>query len=328
LKILYKTLTALGAATAGAAVANSVISNRIRSIENVIGGHERIYRWRFGDIFYTMDGQGEPLLFIHGIGAGVSSYEWRKNFEPLSDQFTVYALDLLGFGLSDKPSINYTAGLYIQLIIDFIMNVIGRPVDVAASSHGGAYAILIAEKHRPIIKRLLLSCPTGIGVADSKTQAAPGLSTTLRIPVFGKSAYYMITSRKSIENYLTSQVYADPTSVTLDIIDHYYASSHQPGSERAIRALTSGALNVNVYQQFSELAQPVALAWGQQARITPVDIADRFLEANSLARLQVFDNAAQLPHEEDPDSYNALARDVFSRPPEGVTVPPHKHLMT
>ncbi|MEN6522001.1 MAG: alpha/beta fold hydrolase [Armatimonadota bacterium] len=325
MKIPYKGLAIIGAAAAGTAVANSIVSNRAGSLENSIGGHERTYRWRMGDIFYTVSGEGEPLLLVHGIGAGASSFEWRKNFLPLSKDFTVYALDMLGFGMSDRPNIPYRSEVYTQLILDFIMDVIGRPTDIAASSHGAAYSVLAANSHRLMIKRLLLSCPTGIGVADRKVPFSLALSTGLNIPVFGKSVYLGLTSINGIEYYLKTQIYADPDNATPEVIGHYYKSSHQPGAERPIRAFISGALNTNIHDRFSALTQPVALVWGKQAKITPVDVAERFTKANPQASLHVFDQAAQLPHEEKADEYNQLARDVFSSPPEGVTTPPHAH---
>ena len=325
MRIPYKGLAAVGAAAAGAAAVNAAIGRRAGSMRSVIGGHERIYNWRLGKIFYAVAGSGEPILFVHGIGAGASSFEWRRNFEPLADSFTVYAIDLLGFGLSDKPDVAYSPSIYAQLIADFILDVIGRPADVAASSHGAAYAILAAERHRLIISRLLLSCPTGIGVADKRRPMSFVLSAALRLPIFGQSVYYGLTSRPSIETYLKSQIYADPASVTAEVVDHYYTASHQPGADRPIRAFVAGHLNVSVRKEFAALSQPVALVWGEQAKIAPVDAAKCFLEVNPQARLEVLDHSAQLPHEERAEAYNELARDVFARPPEGATVPPHKH---
>ncbi|MEN6372984.1 MAG: alpha/beta fold hydrolase [Armatimonadota bacterium] len=327
MKIPYKGLAVIGAATAGTAVTNAIISNRGGSLENSIGGHERTYRWRMGNIFYTVSGGGEPVLFVHGIGAGASSFEWRKNFLPLSKYFTVYALDMVGFGMSDRPDIPYRSEVYTQLILDFIMDIIGRPTDIAASSHGAAYSVLAAHSHRLMIKRLLLSCPTGIGIADRKIPFSPLLSTGINIPVFGKSVYLGLTSINGIRSYLKTQIYADPSSVTPEVIEHYYRSSHQPGAEYPIRAFISGALNTSIRDQFSSITQPVALVWGKQAKIAPVDVAEHFTKANPQASLQVFDQAAQLPHEEKADEYNQLARNVFSSPPEGVKMPQHTHTM-
>ena len=76
-------------------------------LPNRLGGEVRYYRWRGGNLAYSVAGEGEPLLLVHGVYAGASSYEFRKNFEELSRNFRVYALDLLGCGMSERPSRRY-----------------------------------------------------------------------------------------------------------------------------------------------------------------------------------------------------------------------------
>lgn len=325
MKTTYKGLAALGAIAAGAATANILISRKVPAIYNPLGGHDRTYRWRLGDIFYAMDGEGEPVLFLHGISAGGSSFEWRRNFYALAENYTVYAPDLLGFGLSDKPAIPYMPEIYVQLIADFILDVIGRPTNIAASSHSGAYAILAAEKYRLIISRLMLSCPTGIGFADSKTSMNFGLSTAFSVPILGKSAYFAMTSRSGIEQYLKTMIFANPSEVTEDVIDRYYNAAHQTGADHVAKSFVAGHLNVGVRKEFSSLVQPIGVAWGRNTKIAPADTAHLFAEANPDARVEIIEDTGQLPHYERPDVWNTLARDTFASPPEGATVPPHSH---
>lgn len=328
MKQRYSGLAALGAVTAGAAAANIYIGRKSDTLDNELGGHERTYRWRLGDVFYTMDGEGDPLLFIHGVYAGASNFEWRKNFRALAETHTVYALDLLGFGLSDKPAVYYNPDLYIQLIADFILDVIGRPTSIAGSSHGGAYAIAAAEKHRLIISHLVLSCPTGIELADERRAMSFGLGAALALPVVGKSVYYGITSRMGIESYLKSQVYSDPSLVTPEIVRHYYDAAHQPYADRAVRAFVSGRLNLPVRERFAMLKQPAAVVWGAQARIAGPQTAEEFRKTNPDARIEVIAGAAMLPHEEQSNTWNQIAREVIASPSAGATTPPHQHAPT
>jgi pimeloyl-ACP methyl ester carboxylesterase len=245
-RLPYRGLLALGTGAAGAAAVNLMICRKAGPLRNKIGGSERLYRWRYGSVFYTMDGEGEPLLFIHGVSAGASSFEWRNNFTALSDRFRVFALDLLGFGLSDKPDVQYTPEMYAQLIADFILDVIGQPAGIAASSHGAAYAVQAASKHSLIINRLLLSCPTGIGEAEGGGPVEPVLDAALKVPVFGKSVYYGLTSRTAIGEFLKSRVYANPEAVTSEVVEQYYRAAHLPGASRAFKAFVSGKLNLGV----------------------------------------------------------------------------------
>ena len=94
-------------ALGGLAVLNGRLEKSGGDLSNRLGGELRYYRWRGGDLAYAVAGEGEPLLLVHGIYAGASSFEFRKNFGELSRSFRVYALDLLGCGLSERPRRRY-----------------------------------------------------------------------------------------------------------------------------------------------------------------------------------------------------------------------------
>jgi len=84
------------------------------------------YKWRLGNIYYTKCGSGKPLLLIHDLHFASSGYEWESIREQLSRSYTVYTLDLLGCGRSEKPNLTYTNYLFVQLICDFIKSEIGH----------------------------------------------------------------------------------------------------------------------------------------------------------------------------------------------------------
>ena len=96
-----------------------------------------------------MKGQGEPLVLIHGIYAGASSYEYRRVIDLLARGNRVFAFDLLGFGRSAHPALDYTPVLYEQLILDFVREVVGgvdHPAAVIASTLGAAFTIRAAAE--------------------------------------------------------------------------------------------------------------------------------------------------------------------------------------
>src|SRR5690349_3956261 len=100
-----------GGTLAALAIYNNVTEMLAGEVDTVLVGEERRYAWKYGDMFYTVKGEPDarPLLLVHGILPGASSYEWRKNVDALARQFRVYALDLQGFGLSDHPTVAYSA---------------------------------------------------------------------------------------------------------------------------------------------------------------------------------------------------------------------------
>ena len=82
--------------------------------------NDNYFEWRFGNIYYTKKGTGSPILLIHDTLPGASGYEWSKIEDELAIDHTVYTVDLLGCGRSDKSSITYTNFVYVQMISDFI----------------------------------------------------------------------------------------------------------------------------------------------------------------------------------------------------------------
>ena len=90
----------------------------------------KYYHWKYGNIYYTKSGKGKPVLLIHDLDPTASSYEWKAVTKKLAENHTVYAIDLLGCGRSEKPNMTYTNYLYVQLINEFISNVINEKTDV------------------------------------------------------------------------------------------------------------------------------------------------------------------------------------------------------
>src|SRR5207302_8755238 len=151
MKVKGKLLTAglvVGGVLGTLTVVNKLTESMAGELNTVLAGEERRYPWKYGDMFYEVKGKknAKPLLLIHGFAPGGSSHEWRKNIDALASQFRVYAIDLLGFGLSDRPSIDYTAETYTDLISDFIREVIAKPTVVVA--HGSACGYVIADAYR------------------------------------------------------------------------------------------------------------------------------------------------------------------------------------
>ncbi|HEX8710001.1 MAG TPA: alpha/beta fold hydrolase [Pyrinomonadaceae bacterium] len=313
----WKTMLAAGATGAGmaalAAVNASIRRNASEPDDAGFGGEARVFEWAYGGIFYQTAGAGlggPPLVFVHGIGAGASSFMWRRNFDALARDFRVSALDLLGFGFSARPATApYSADLYVELIADFIREVAGAPAYLVASSLGAAYCVRVADEQPELVDSLVLIAPTGAG----SLSARPGMTGAafyglLNSPVLGTSFYNVMASERSIRDYARGQLFYDRRRATNRLVAQYYAASHQPGAQHAIAAFLSGYLNTDVRTAFARLRQPVTLAWGRQDQTNPIEHAAEFLHQNPRASLEIFDRCRMMPQEEQPEKFNALVR--------------------
>jgi pimeloyl-ACP methyl ester carboxylesterase len=311
---LWKTMLAGGAGVAALAALNAVIQrNASEPDESALGGEARFFRWKHGRVFYKSSGaanSGPPLVFIHGIGAGSSSFMWRKNFDDLARDFRVYALDLLGFGFSDKPaSASYSSDLYVELITDFIREVSGYPVNVIASSLGAAYAIRVADEHPELIGSMVLNGPAGSDTLNRRPgMAGAAFYGLLQSPVLGTSFYNVMASERSIRGFARDNLFYDHRRVTDRLVTNLYATSHQPGAQHAIAAFLAGYLNTDTRSPFSRLTQRTILVWGKQDTTTPLDQGILLQHLNPHATLEVFDYCRMMPEQEQPEKFNALVR--------------------
>lgn len=294
----------LGGAFLLPAMINLLIDRRSSPPPIPLEGDSMYYDWPHCRIQYTTAGTGSPLLLLHGIYAGASSYEWRKNFHELSRQHTVYAPCLPGFGLSEKPNIHYNAELYVRAIQDFCRDVIGEPAVVVASSLSAAFCVA-AQAYSPIARRLALVCPTGIETLTRANSSLMSLShAMLSIPIWNMSLYNSITSQRGISSYMRQMVYHNPAFANDAVVRVHHAMAHQPGAFNAARAFITGQLNIDIKHEFKMLDVPVLLLWGQHAAITPPANAKAFLQANPTASLHIFQNSSLLPHDEQASTFN------------------------
>jgi pimeloyl-ACP methyl ester carboxylesterase len=314
---MWKTVLAGGAGVAALAAVNASIRRNVSEPDNsALGGQAQLFDWRHGRVFYKTSGQehqGTPLVFIHGVGAGASSFMWRKNFDPLSEHFRVYALDLLGFGFSDKPATApYSADLYVDLISDFIREVAGHPANVVASSVGAAYAIRVADEHPELIESLVLNAPTGADKLNNRPgMAGAAFYGLLQSPVLGTSFYNVMASERSIRDYARKHLFYDHRRVTDRLVSNFYATSHQQGAQHAIAAFLSGYLNIDTRAAFARLKQKVILVWGKQDTTSPMEQGLGLLQLNPRARFEVFDYCRMMPEQEHPEKFNELVRQAF-----------------
>ncbi|WIG61667.1 MAG: hypothetical protein OJF49_004415 [Ktedonobacterales bacterium] len=296
------------AAGAGAlALANKLADLGVGQPSDTLDGERGRYAWTIGDISYTVKGQGEPLVLVHGVYAGASSYEYRRVFDTLAQNYRVYAFDLLGFGLSDRPPVVYTPILYEELIQDFVRQVVGgadNPVAVIASSLGAAFTIRAAAERPGLFSRFVFVNPSGMdGPAATGAPVLRALALrVLRSPLLGQGIYNAVVSRPSLRYFLKSQTYTDPALVSDDMLDHYYTTAHQPGARFAPASFISGTLNTPVAAVYPLLKRPILLCWGKDARFTPLENASAYRQANARTELRVFD-CGGLPQDELPTEF-------------------------
>ncbi len=279
-----------------------------------LGGEARRFRWRGGTLAYSVAGEGEPLLLVHGVYAGASSLEFRENFGELSEHFRVYALDLLGCGLSEKPRLRYGPEDVASQVEDFVREEIGGGAHLVASSLTAALVVPAAVRSPKLFKKLVLVCPTGYGTLDRPSgplgDAVLGL---FGAPILGDTLYHALVSRAGIRYYLENMAYHDPALVTDGVVEDYHRAGHGPGSKHFPASFVAGKLNLGVAGLWPRVPHKSLLCWGQEAQTVPLSDLGNFARNNPRSEPRLFKNAALLPHVERATTFNEEVRKFLSR---------------
>jgi pimeloyl-ACP methyl ester carboxylesterase len=187
----------------------------------------------------------------------------------------VYALDLPGFGFSERANRVYTPQLYTEAIIDLIERQIGEPADVIALSLGSEFAARAALQRPDLIRSLALISPSGFTLkgdkpasqSASESPAKDAAYAVLAFPLWSQGFYDVLVTRKSIYSFLRQSFYGE---VDVGLAEYDYLTAHQPGARYAPLFFVSGQLfSPDIYETvYRHLTQPVLVLHDQDAYVS------------------------------------------------------------
>jgi len=319
-KLTGKLLTAglaIGGAIGAMALINKLTISQAGELNTVLTGEERRYPWKYGDVFYQAKGprEGKPLVLIHSFAPGASSYEWRKNVDALSEQFRVYVIDLLGFGLSDRPAIDYTAETYTDLIGDFLKEVVSKPAIVVAHGLASSYTVMCAYRRPQLFEKLILISPPVSLLEEYRPGAANvALKSVLRVPILGEFLYNALTSRRALQNYYDRQGYHNPGLITDQLVEYVFSSAHQENSHYPAISLLSKNLVLDIHEPLARLRVPVVAIWGREEETSAEEASEVYKKTNAKVETRILDRSSQQLQDEQPAKFNALVRELAGAP--------------
>lgn len=263
------------------------------------------YKWRHGAIYYTKSGSGSPLLVIHDLHPAASRQEWAEVISSLSKDHTVYAIDLLGCGRSEKPNIVYSNYLYMQLISDFAEEIIRGKTDVLASGKSCAFAITAAKMHPDLFGSLRLVNPESLGAAAVQPNRRSKMAKAiLSLPILGVSLYYILTSFEQLQYEFTESYFYNPFHIQPKLVQTYYESAHLSGGRgRYLYASIKGHyVNLDVRYALSSLSQPIDLIFGEEIKDCR-KIAQSYQNVNASVCCHFVEKTKALPQLEAPEKF-------------------------
>ena len=318
-RALLASTAVVGGAVGAIALYNKFVESQVSEPDTVLKGEERRYPWKYGDIFYQVKGSrdAKPILLIHGFGPGASSYQWRKNTDALSEQFRVYTVDLLGFGLSDHPAIDYTPETFSDLISDFLREAIGKPAVVVAHGMTCAYVIADAYRRPQLFERLVLvSPPMDILEESFQSPMSNAVKFLIRTPLLGQFIYNTLTSRRAIRTYFDVEGFQNPGLITDELVEYIYCNAHQSNNRYPAASMLSDSLAMNISEPLARLQVPVIAVWGREDVFMPPETSNVFKQVNKDIDVRMMDKARKQLQDEQAEMFNALVSEFA-----GATVP-------
>lgn len=264
-------------------------------------GHR--FSWRFGDVFYSKTGSGSPLLLIHDLDPSSSSYEWNELIQKLSKNHTVYAIDLLGCGRSDKPSMTYTNYLYVQLISDFIQQVIGSKTNVAVTGLSSSFLIMACYSNPSLFNKIIIINPESIASLNMiPTKKSKIAKFILELPIIGNTVYHILTSKKKLEYAFTEEYLFNPFHLQNKCVDVYYESAHlgQSNGKFLLSSKKGLFLNFNICKALREINNSMFIIYGDHVSNASL-IADQYVRINPAIEVASIENTKHLPQLEASD---------------------------
>lgn len=213
---------------------------------------------------YHEDGEGEPLLLIHGSGPGVSAWaNWRLVFPILSKQYHLYAPDVVGFGYTDRPKdIQYSIHVWVDHMIDFIETVIKKKVSIIGNSFGGAIALHLVKKRPDLVTKLIL-----MGSMGTAHPISDGLDK-----VWGYEP-----SPENMKNLIKIFAYDQSMAENGDLVEMRYKSSIQEGFQESFSSMFPLPRQQHVdamaltEEELNAIEFPILLVHGREDKVIPIE---------------------------------------------------------
>jgi pimeloyl-ACP methyl ester carboxylesterase len=275
--------------------------------------------WRGYTIQYTVQGTGQPLVLVHGFGASIG--HWRKNIPALAAAgYQVFALDLLGFGASAKPAIDYSIDLWVELLRDFWADKIQRPAVFVGNSIGGLITLSVLANHPDITAGGVLLNPAG-GLNHRPDE----LNLPLRL-VMGSFA--KLVSSKQLGPWLfdrvrqksrirgsLKQVYRNPDAITDELVDLLHQPSCDPGAQQVFAAILTAPAGPRPTELLPKIQVPLLVFWGEADPWTPIAGAKLYqdLTGSHAIEFVAIPNTGHCPHDERPEIVNPALIDWLRR---------------
>lgn len=299
-----KILTVSAATITGMYCINRLIDHTTTSKNLLDDSKGTYYSSKQGNIFYTKYGKGTPVVLIHDFHPASSGAEWDQLVKKLRHDHTVYTLDLLGCGRSDKPWITYTNYLYVQTLNEFIKNVIQKPTDVVATGFSGTFAIMAKAFENNFIKKVILVNPVSLSSCKEQPNVIKkAFKSILEFPIIGTSLYNFLMNRTNIHIMFAEKYYYHSSLISSKLENVYVESAHKSKSagKYLLASIKGSYLYADISKAICNLENIYIISSREEKE--NLSITKEYLKQNKNIEITHISNSRYLPQQEVPEKF-------------------------
>ena len=229
----------------------------------------------------------ETLVFIHGLGA--SAERWLGVIPYLSSKYRLIIPDLLGFGHSDKPSVDYTIEFLSNFVFKFFEALGIQKASLIGASLGGQVAAVCASTQPDIVDKIVLVSPSGM-----MKRTTPALD-----------AYMLAALYPTLDNaYSAFSMMVEKGEVQEKLVNDFVTRMTLPNAKLAFLSTVLGIRNSNDFEdKIRKIKSPTLIVWGKQDKMIPVEYASSFMSAISESKFVEMPGCGHVPHVEQPKKF-------------------------
>jgi pimeloyl-ACP methyl ester carboxylesterase len=242
---------------------------------------------------YVHQGSGGiPILLVHGFDSSI--LEFRRLLPLLARKNETWAMDLLGFGFTDRqPDIAYSPVAIKTHLYFFWKTLINQPVILVGASMGGAAAIDFALTYPQVVQKLVLIDSAGL-------KGGSALSKLTFAPLYSLAAEFLRNPK--VRNRICRNAYKNPSLISNDALLCGDLHLKMPNWNKALIAFTkSGGYSGFKFNQLAQIRQPTLILWGDTDKILGTGDAQKFKKAIPQSQQIWIKDSGHIPHLEQPE---------------------------
>ena len=238
--------------------------------------------------YFESGSSKKNLILIHGLGA--SSERWEHVLPILTNNFRVIVPDLIGFGYSDKPTVDYTMDFFSNFLEKFLISLEINKTSIIGSSLGGQIAAEFTSSHPNLVEKLILVSPSGI----------------MKQSTFALDAYIMAAlypNEQSAKNAFEIMD-ASGKEIATNIITGFVTRMKLHNSKFAFMSTLLGLKNSeSIIEKLEKISSPTLLIWGTDDPVIPIKFSKDFVTSINNCELYEMSNCGHTPYVQKPELF-------------------------